>query len=167
MSLADFLLAHTPVTLPRHLYSYVEGQTPLSTTPTVLVTLAGYLALIFGIQAAMKNRQPQRLNTLFQAHNMFLSGGSLLLLVLLLEEIVPIIWNTGIFDAMCSERSWTPVSSRCTLRQLRAQSTLENGVLLHGQLLLQIPRVIRHRLPRLKKEATPCVGALPTLYIRD
>ncbi|KAJ7293576.1 ELO family [Mycena rebaudengoi] len=108
MSLADFLLAHTPVTLPRHLYSYVEGQTPLSTTPTVLVTLAGYLALIFGIQAAMKNRQPQRLNPLFQAHNMFLSGGSLLLLVLLLEEIVPIIWNTGIFDAMCSERSWTP-----------------------------------------------------------
>ncbi|KAJ7634304.1 ELO family [Mycena polygramma] len=108
MSLADFLVAHAPFTLPRHLYSYVEGQTPLSTTPVVLASLAFYLALIFGIQAAMKNRQPQRLNPLFQAHNIFLSGGSLLLLVLLLEEILPIIWKNGIFKAMCADESWTP-----------------------------------------------------------
>jgi fatty acid elongase 3 len=109
MSLADFLVAHAPFTLPRHLYSYVEGQTPLSTPPVVFASLAGYLALIFGIQAVMKNREPQRLNTLFQAHNIFLSGGSLLLLVLLIEEIVPIIWKTGIFKAMCADESWTPV----------------------------------------------------------
>jgi fatty acid elongase 3 len=108
MSLADFLLANAPFTLPRHLYSFVEGQSPLSTTPVVFGSLAGYLALIFGIQAAMKNRSPQRLNTLFQAHNVILSGGSLLLLVLLLEETIPIIWNTGIFNAMCADESWTP-----------------------------------------------------------
>ncbi|KAJ7487598.1 ELO family [Mycena galericulata] len=108
MSLADFLLAHAPFTLPPHLYSFIEGQTPLSTPPVVFGSLAGYLALIFGVQAAMKNYQPQRLNTLFQAHNVILSGGSLLLLVLLVEEVVPIIWNTGIFNAMCADQSWTP-----------------------------------------------------------
>lgn len=109
MSLANFLVAHAPFTLPRHLYSYVEGQTPLSTPPVVFGSLVGYLALIFGIQAAMKNRQPQRLNTLFQAHNIILSGGSLLLLVLLVEEIVPIIWKNGIFHALCADEAWTPV----------------------------------------------------------
>ncbi|KAJ7630936.1 GNS1/SUR4 membrane protein [Roridomyces roridus] len=109
MSLANFILDYVPLpTLPRHLYSFVEGQTPLSTAPVVFGTLAGYLALIFGIQAAMKNQQPQKLNTLFQAHNVFLSAGSLLLLVLMLEEIVPIIWKNGIFSAMCDNESWTP-----------------------------------------------------------
>ncbi|KAF7339472.1 Elongation of fatty acids protein [Mycena sanguinolenta] len=108
MSLADLLLANVPFTLPPHLVSFIPGQTPLSTNTVVFGTLAGYLALIFGIQAAMKNHPPQRLNTLFQAHNVILSAGSLLLLVLLIEEVVPIIWNTGIFNAMCAEASWTP-----------------------------------------------------------
>ncbi|KAK7061940.1 elongation of fatty acids protein [Favolaschia claudopus] len=108
MSLANFLFANTPFTLPRHLYSFVEGQTPLSTNPAVFGSLAGYLALIFGIQAGMKSRPPQRLNTLFRAHNAILSSGSLLLLVLLLEEIVPIIWRDGFFASICAELSWTP-----------------------------------------------------------
>ncbi|KAJ6544437.1 GNS1/SUR4 family-domain-containing protein [Mycena capillaripes] len=108
MSLADFLLAHAPFTLPRHLYSFVEGQSPLSTNPVVFGSLASYLALIFGIQTAMKNHPPRRLNTLFQSHNIILSGGSLLLLVLLIEETIPILWKTGLFSAMCSEASWTP-----------------------------------------------------------
>ncbi|CAK5264420.1 unnamed protein product [Mycena citricolor] len=108
MSLADSILRVTPVTLPRHLTSFVQGQTPMSTTPVVLSTLAGYLVTIFGIQAAMKNRPPQKLNALFQIHNVFLSSGSLLLLVLMAEEIVPIIWKRGFYNALCSAQSWTP-----------------------------------------------------------
>ncbi|KAF7328363.1 Elongation of fatty acids protein [Mycena venus] len=108
MLLADFLLAHAPFTLPRHLYSFVEGQSPLSTTPVVFGSLASYLVLVFGIQAVMKNHPPRCLATLFQAHNVILSGGSFLLLVLLIEETIPIIWKTGFFNAMCSEASWTP-----------------------------------------------------------
>jgi hypothetical protein len=156
MSLADFLVANAPFTLPRHLYSFVEGQSPLSTTPVVFASLAGYLALIFGIQAAMKNSPPQRLNTLFQAHNVILSGGSLLLLVLLVEEIVPIIWKTGLFNAMCADASWTPVrplypSLVCILTRIS-----ENGILLHDQLLFQISRAFRHRLPRVQEKTSPC-----------
>jgi len=106
--LADFILAHVPLpSLPHYLTSYVPGQTPLSSTPTVLATLTSYLAVIFGVQAIMKNQKPQKLNTLFQIHNVFLSAGSLLLLVLMLEEIIPIWWNKGTFEAFCADQSWT------------------------------------------------------------
>ncbi|KAK7064231.1 GTPase activating protein [Favolaschia claudopus] len=108
MSLADLLLAYVPFTLPRQLYSFVEGQTPLSTTPVVLASIVFYLAFIFSIQAAMKSYPPRRLTILFQAHNIFLSGGSLLLLALLSEEVIPIIWDTGLFNSICAEASWTP-----------------------------------------------------------
>src|ERR1700761_1155019 len=109
MPLADLLLTVIPFRLPRHLYTFIPNETPLSTTPVVVAALVGYLALIFGIQAAMKNHPPQKLNTLFQAHNVILSAGSFLLLILLLEEIVPIIWRNGIFNAMCADESWTSV----------------------------------------------------------
>ncbi|KAF8898741.1 ELO family [Infundibulicybe gibba] len=106
--LADLILTYVPLSLPPHLTSYVKGQTPLSTTPAVLSTLTAYLAIIFGTQALMKNQQPHKLNTLFRAHNVFLSAGSLLLLVLMLEEIVPVAWNRGLFHAMCSSEAWSP-----------------------------------------------------------
>lgn len=106
--LADFLLAYVPISLPTHLTTYVPGETPLSTTPAVLGTLTAYLAVIFGIKAFMKNKQPHKLTPLFQTHNVILSSGSLLLLLLMLEEIVPILWNQGVFNALCAEESWTP-----------------------------------------------------------
>lgn len=112
--LADFLLAHVPVSLPHYLTSYIPGQTPLSTTPAVLAALTSYLAIIFGVKALMKNQQPHKLNLLFQTHNVILSSGSLLLLVLMLEEILPIWWNRGIDHALCSEQSWTPVRLLCS-----------------------------------------------------
>ena len=139
--LADFLQAYIPFSLPTHLYSYVHGKTPLSTTPTVVATLSSYLIVIFGIQALMKNRSPQKLNTLFQAHNVFLSGGSLLLLVLMLEEILPIVWNHGVFYGICNQNAWTPVRSQFSFLAFSSLNfCLENGVLLHDQLLLQVPR---------------------------
>jgi fatty acid elongase 3 len=108
--LADFLLRHLSISLPTHLSSYVPGQTPLSTTRSVAVSLISYLIVIFSIQAFMKDKKPQKLNTLFQAHNCFLSTGSLILLVLILEGILPLAWKNGFFSAICDEESWTEVS---------------------------------------------------------
>ncbi|KAM6498113.1 ELO family [Amanita muscaria] len=106
--LADVLLALFPFELPVHYTSYVQGKTPLSTTPVVLTSLIFYLIVVFGIQAYMKDKQPQKLTSIFQAHNVILSSGSLLLLLLILEEIVPISWNHGPFHALCSKDAWTP-----------------------------------------------------------
>ena len=108
-SLADFLLDKIPFRLPIHLYTYVEGVTPLSTDKAVLSALASYLVIIFSIQAFMKNSQPFKLTTLFQTHNVVLSSGSLLLLSLMLEEMLPMLWNNGLHSALCDEKSWTPV----------------------------------------------------------
>jgi len=56
----------------------------------------------------MKNQAPMRLQFLFQLHNIFLSVGSGILLVLMIEEVVPILWNHGLFYAMCGFGAWTP-----------------------------------------------------------
>jgi zinc transporter ZupT len=107
--LADFLLASVPFEFPRRLSSYVAGETPLSTTPTVVSVLAGYLAIIFSIKVLMTNREPYKLKEPFRIHNILLSFSSALLLVLMLEEIVPQIWTHGFFHALCSVESWSPV----------------------------------------------------------
>ncbi|KIY52723.1 GNS1/SUR4 membrane protein [Fistulina hepatica ATCC 64428] len=107
-SLSDTLLAVLPFHLPRHYIQYIHGQTPLSTTPAVVSALTSYLGVIFGIQYAMKNQAPIRLNALFRIHNAILTTGSALLLTLMLEEIVPIIWKEGIYYAICHDDAWTP-----------------------------------------------------------
>jgi hypothetical protein len=154
--IADSILAHVPLPqIPRYLTSYVPGETPLSTTNQVVGTLVSYLVTIFGVQAAMKNYAPNKLTLLFRAHNMFLSLGSLVLLVLMLEEIVPIIWKEGLYAAMCAETSWTTVRvSTLSLTDVLLRVTSANGILLYDQLFIQIPGAFRHGIPCFQEEAS-------------
>ncbi|KAG2150012.1 GNS1/SUR4 membrane protein [Suillus cothurnatus] len=106
--LADFLLTVVPKdSIPVYLKTYIPGETPLSTWPVVTTALASYLAIIFGIREIMKDRSPQRLNTLFRIHNVFLSVGSLILLVLMMEEVGSIWLTNTTYGTMCDETSWT------------------------------------------------------------
>lgn len=108
--LADFLLTYAPLpSLPHYLTSYVQGETPLSTQPTVVAALVSYLVIIFSIREVMKNQQPLKLQFFFQLHNIILSSGSALLLALIVEEIAPIVWKHGLFYGMCNNAAWTPV----------------------------------------------------------
>lgn len=121
--IADFLLAHVPLPhLPYYLTRYVPGETPLSTQKEVLTALVSYLAVIFGIKHVMRDRAPIRANALFQLHNIILTVGSGVLLVLMVEEVFPIWWKGGLFHAMCSERAWTPVSASAYLLCLPRRS---------------------------------------------
>jgi fatty acid elongase 3 len=109
--LADFLLEYVPLPhIPPYLTTFTPGKSPLSTFSEVVVALITYLVAIYGIRAYMTNLRPHNFTTLFQAHNIILSTGSLLLLVLMLEEIVPIWWKNGIFYAICDTAAWTDVS---------------------------------------------------------
>jgi len=109
MSLADFIEKNVRLPLPHYITHYVAGQTPISTNKAVGTALVSYLAIIFGLQELMKTRQPLKLNALFQLHNVVLTLGSGLLLACMAEEVVPILWRTGLFNAVCSTKSWTPV----------------------------------------------------------
>jgi len=109
MSLADLILQNVPLpSIPNYLSSWHNGVTPLSTWSQVIPALALYLAIVFGIQEVMRGRQALKLNALFQIHNVYLTSGSLLLLLLMVEEIGPIIWKNGLFYGMCNANSWTP-----------------------------------------------------------
>ncbi|KDQ63549.1 hypothetical protein JAAARDRAFT_147988 [Jaapia argillacea MUCL 33604] len=106
--LADLILAHVPLpSLPYYLTHYVRGQTPLSTQTEVFAALASYLTVIFSIRALMTDRPAMKMTKLFQAHNIILSVGSGLLLVLMVEEIAPIFWRGGLFHALCDDEAWT------------------------------------------------------------
>lgn len=108
--LADFLLTYVPLPkVPHYLTSYVPGMTPMSTPQEVYSALATYLVVVFSIRWLMKDRPPLKLQYAFQAHNIFLSVGSLILLALIAEEVVPPIWNHGLFYGMCNVNMWTSV----------------------------------------------------------
>ena len=111
--LADFLLSTLPLAslgVPHQLTHYVPGKTPFSTPLEVFPTLAAYLVIIFSIQAWMKNKPPMKLQFLFRLHNAFLSSGSLLLVLLITEEVVPQYFKHGTFWVLCNDDMWSTVS---------------------------------------------------------
>lgn len=106
--LASLILAAVP--FPKVPYAwthYVEGATPISTPASVGFMLVSYLIVIFGLQHLMRDQKPLKLHNVSQVHNLFLSSFSGLLLLLILEEVVPIYWKHGLFHALCNENSWT------------------------------------------------------------
>ncbi|KAK7694661.1 hypothetical protein QCA50_001849 [Cerrena zonata] len=108
MAIADLILKYVPLpSVPPQYTSYTPGKTPLSTPEEVFPALAAYLLVIFSVRAYMKDRPPMKLQFLFQVHNIFLSLGSLLLLSLIMEEVVPMVWKHGAFWGMCHEGMWT------------------------------------------------------------
>ena len=71
--------------------------------------MVAYLTTIFTIQHLLRDKQPYVLLAWFRAHNIILSLGSALLLALMLEEIVPILFQHGFRYAICDRAAWTPV----------------------------------------------------------
>ncbi|KAL4081326.1 GNS1/SUR4 family-domain-containing protein [Scleroderma yunnanense] len=107
--LADSLVAYIPVdsVLPS-LQSYVQGETPLSTWPAVMSMTVTYLLVVLGTREIMKDRAPFELTTLFRAHNLFLSVFSLILVVLLGEEVFSTWMKLGSYRVLCAEEAFTP-----------------------------------------------------------
>ncbi|KAH9944374.1 GNS1/SUR4 membrane protein [Epithele typhae] len=109
-SLSDLLLHRAglgSLPVPYPLTHYVAGKTPLSTPQEVYPMLAAYLVTIFSIRAFMKNRSPLKLQFLFRVHNAFLSSGSLLLVLLIMEEVVPRYLKHGTFWVLCNDDMWS------------------------------------------------------------
>ncbi|KAL4804962.1 GNS1/SUR4 family-domain-containing protein [Aspergillus unguis] len=93
---------------PASKFEFVEGKTPMSTLPETAVMLVVYYITIFGGRELMKNRPAFKLTTLFMIHNFILAAVSAILLALFVEQLLPTLWNHGVFYTICDHRGgWT------------------------------------------------------------
>lgn len=90
-------------------FHFVPQQTFLSTFDNVAIAIVAYYIVIFGGQAIFRkfDLKAWKLNFLFQLHNLSLTVISLTLLVLMIEQLVPIIYHNGLFFAICHRDAWT------------------------------------------------------------
>ncbi|CAM0139649.1 Fatty acyl-CoA elongase/Polyunsaturated fatty acid specific elongation enzyme [Umbelopsis sp. WA50703] len=88
-------------------FAFIEGVTPLSTQREVLISCVTYLVVIFGGQYLLRSASAFKFKLLFQIHNLLLTLVSLSLLLLLIEQLLPIIVKNGVLHAVCSTEGWT------------------------------------------------------------
>ncbi|KAF9235424.1 GNS1/SUR4 membrane protein, partial [Melanogaster broomeanus] len=107
-NLADAILSFIPTNaVPPALKAYIPGETPFSTWPVVASMAVTYLAVVLGTREIMKDREPLKLTTLFRAHNLLLSAGSLVLMTLLGEEVFLNWLKVGTFGSLCAQEAYT------------------------------------------------------------
>ncbi|KAG0174712.1 hypothetical protein DFQ30_003182 [Apophysomyces sp. BC1015] len=92
---------------PASEFRFIPGVTPLSTFREVVIGFLLYFVVIFGGQYLMTNRPPMRLSLLSQAHNLILTLVSGALLILIAEQILPKVYEHGLFYGLCSDDAWT------------------------------------------------------------
>ncbi|KAI9497967.1 ELO family [Zychaea mexicana] len=88
-------------------FAFVEGETPFSTIPEVVVGCVTYLMVIFGGQYILRDSMPLRPKFIFQVHNLLLTLVSLAILLLLIEQLVPQLVRHGLYWTICSFDAWT------------------------------------------------------------
>ena len=88
-------------------FQFTPGELPLSELPQVVAAITTYYVVVFGGRWLLQKSQPLKLNFLFQLHNLFLTSLSLTLLVLMVEQLVPLIARNGLYFAICNLGAWT------------------------------------------------------------
>ncbi|CAH6722820.1 elongation of fatty acids protein 2 [[Candida] jaroonii] len=90
-------------------FQWIEGEVPLSTLPPALIMVAVYYTLVFGGNYIFKKFKltPLVLNGPFQIHNIFLTSLSFTLLILMVEQVFPMIYYHGLYWSICSPKAWT------------------------------------------------------------
>lgn len=108
----SYLLALVPAFVrdaTRPIHFWQPGVTPMSTLTEVVWGAAGYLLIVLGGQEVMRYFPAVPAHWLrlpFLLHNLLLSLGSLLLLVLYLERVVPFMATYGLHSSLCSHKAY-------------------------------------------------------------
>lgn len=90
-------------------FDFQPRVTPMSTLKQSTIMIAVYYIVILGGREIMRNRPALKLNGLFMCHNFGLTAISGILLALFLEQLIPTVYNHGIFYAICDVKGgWTP-----------------------------------------------------------
>lgn len=99
--------AWTPVMgYPAENFNFVTGETPLSTFKETAIALSLYYFVIFAGRRLMRDRPAFKLNSLFLFHNLVLTIVSGFLLVLFLEQLLPMILTHPLFYCICDAGAW-------------------------------------------------------------
>ena len=90
-------------------FAFEPRVTPMSTLKQTSIMITLYYIVIFGGRELMRNRPAFKLNWPFMIHNFYLTSISAILLALFTEQLVPTVYNHGIFYAICDVKGgWTP-----------------------------------------------------------
>lgn len=98
------------VGIPAEDFNFVHGETFMANGYHALSVIAVYYVVIFGGRALSQaiNAPALKLNFLFQLHNLGLTFGSITLLLLMIEQVIPILYHHGLFYAICAEGAFAP-----------------------------------------------------------
>lgn len=89
-------------------FRFTPGETPMSTSKSVIAMLVSYYVIVFGGRELMRARPAMQLNGLFKVHNLMLTIVSGVLLALFMEQLIPELVRHGIFHAICHHAGgWT------------------------------------------------------------
>jgi len=89
-------------------FNFQPRVTPMSTMKESALAIVTYYVIIFGGREIMRNRPAFKLNLPFMIHNFYLTSISAILLALFIEQLVPTLYNHGLFYTICArEGGWT------------------------------------------------------------
>ncbi|ODQ81706.1 hypothetical protein BABINDRAFT_159959 [Babjeviella inositovora NRRL Y-12698] len=85
-------------------FTFVYNDTFMANGYQAIGVIVVYYFVIFGGKALSRalNLPALKLNFLFQLHNIFLTVASYVLLVLMLEQLIPMIYRHGVFWSVCA-----------------------------------------------------------------
>lgn len=94
---------------PADHFEFTYHKTFMGSGYEVSTAIVAYYVVIFGGTAISDKLRlrPLKLNFLFQLHNVILTVLSLVLLLLITEQLVPILYNHGLFYAICDKGAFT------------------------------------------------------------
>lgn len=91
-------------------FIFIYDKTKLANGYHAIGIVLIYYLFVFGAQYTMKKWHLPSLKStpMFQIHNLFLSLVSLILLLLLVEQIIPMVYHHGFFWSICSVEAFSP-----------------------------------------------------------